>query len=137
MKSRLAGEALTKLNAEPLESLRALYVEVTGREAIAHELSPAGLIAEIRDKAPEGEVQEVFARLSAELAGKAAPPPPGARTSPLERLLRLQIELGDRFERELAAELGPARARALRAAEGGWSSRSSSGHGCPPPEAKP
>ena len=78
----------------------------------------------------EGDVKDVYRRLSAERAGLAAPPAPGPTTA-LERMVRLQTTLGDSYEKQLAAQLGPARAHDLRAKRKGWESRSSSSYGCP------
>jgi hypothetical protein len=105
--------------------------EVGGDKGAAEMLSSSALQQEIVAKSPEGEAQEVFKRLSAERAGLIAPGPAGGG-SPLERMMRLLTGLGDRFEQELAAQLGAARARELRAKKNGWGSRSASSYGCPP-----
>ncbi|MBA3541572.1 MAG: hypothetical protein H0T79_18305 [Deltaproteobacteria bacterium] len=60
--------------------------------------------------------------------GLAIPPTDLSRTSPLERLLRASLQLGDQAEAALAKKLGAERARAIRG--DGWGSRSDYS-GCP------
>jgi hypothetical protein len=120
-----------EMNAHVLGDLRALYVEVTGDKAGAESLDPQALGQEILTKSPEGEVKQVYARLSRERAGLAAPPTGGKGGSAAERLMRLLTTLGDGYEHDLAQVIGPERAHALRAKNNGWDNRSRSSFGCP------
>jgi hypothetical protein len=117
----------TKLVAE----LRALYVELTGDKAGADALSPGSLVEELEEKSPEGELQLVFQKLARERAGLQAPPSDLRGASPAERMMRLRIGAGDRYEHELGAAIGPDLAHQMREKHGGWGSRSSSSYGCP------
>jgi hypothetical protein len=109
--------------------LRQLYIEATGDRRGSEVLSLSGLQSEIISKS-EGDVKDVYHRLSAERAGLPAPAPPGPST-PLERMVRLLTGLGDTYEKQLAAQLGPARAHDLRVKRNGWDSRTSWSYGCP------
>jgi FecR protein len=126
-------QRLRALQQRALDDLRRLYSEVTGDSA--EQLSWEALQGEIDHKSPEREIQEALRRISAERAGLAAPPADRANLPasmpPVERMYRMFIALGDEIEREVAAVLGPQRARALRAVEGGWGSRHSISRGCP------
>jgi hypothetical protein len=102
------------------DEIRRLFIETTGDTRLAQSLSIAAMKAEINAKAPEGEAQRVYQRLSAERAGLQPLPTSPAGQSAYERLTRLETGAGDEHERDLAAELGPARARELRAKKGGW-----------------
>ncbi|MGZ3441839.1 MAG: hypothetical protein ACXVDD_20105 [Polyangia bacterium] len=115
-----------------IAQLRALYVEVTGDKAGADSLTPQAMETEIRSKVPDAMAQEAYWRLSHERAGLIAPSTDTHTASPMERFLRLETSAGDSYERELGAAIGPARAHALRAGNGGWGSRWVSGSDCPP-----
>lgn len=113
-------------------TVRRLYVETTGDERSSHMLSLSAMTEEIRQKGLEGEEQRVYQRLSAERAGLAAPPGDATNQgSPYERLMRLLTTAGDDYERDLANQLGPARARALREKHNGWENKSGNSPGCP------
>jgi ferric-dicitrate binding protein FerR (iron transport regulator) len=112
------------------EEVRALYVEATGDVDGAATLSLQAMSGEIEDKSAPGEAVRVRQRLARERAGLAPAPTSLVKTSPYERYFRLLAALGDDFEAALAAELGPARARELRAVNGGWGMRMSMA-GCP------
>jgi hypothetical protein len=45
--------------------------------------------------------------------------------------MRLLTTLGDTYERDLGAAIGPDLAHQMRAQNGGWGNRSSSSFGCP------
>jgi hypothetical protein len=124
---RLGAEMHRKVSAE----LRKLYLEVTGDKGGAESLNPWALETEILEKSPESVVPEVFRRLAQERAGLSPPPRDASGQSPAERMMRLITSLGDRFEDELGKAIGADRARALREANNGWHSRSTSSHGCP------
>ncbi len=118
-------------NARVLAELRQLYVEVTGDKAGADALTPQALVTEITAKSPDGLAQQVFWRLSQERAGLIPSPADRGGESPLERMMRMLTGLGDSYERDLGAAIGPDLAHSMRARNGGWSSRSSSSMGCP------
>ena len=116
------------------DEIRRLYLEITGDSRLAQSLSIGAMKAEINAKAPEGEGQRVYQRLAAERAGLRPPPTSPAGQSAFERLERLETGVGDAHERDLAAELGPTRARELREKQGGWEGgegRMYRTHGCP------
>ena len=121
---------LAKFNEHELRAMRDLYVEVTGAKDVAERLSPSALVSEIREKAPREDMQQAFRQVSGELAG-LLPRAVADHSTPVERLTRLQVTAGDRFERAVAAELGPARAREVRKKDGGWTSRFGQNVGCP------
>ena len=60
--------------------------------------------------------------LAEERAGLREPTSPDDRSA-RERYLRTELSVGDRFEEELAAEIGTRRARELRVALDGWGGR--------------
>jgi ferric-dicitrate binding protein FerR (iron transport regulator) len=103
--------------------LRAIYLEVTGNQAGADELSMQAMASEIRDKSGEGEDGRVRALIARERAGLARPPADVSKLSPYERQFRLMASLGDDLERELGVALGADRAHAIREAAGGWPMR--------------
>jgi hypothetical protein len=102
------------------DEIRRLFTELTGDTRLAQSLSIPAMKAEINANAPEGEPQRVYQRLAAERAGLQPPPASPVGQSAYERLTRLETGAGDEHERDLAAELGPARARELREKKGGW-----------------
>jgi hypothetical protein len=113
-----------------LAELRRLYVEVTGDEPGATDLTWAALGTEILHKAaPPEEVIATRARLARETAeeGRGAQEP---NAPAIERYYRVMMAAGDRYEDALAGVLGSARARALRAEHNGWGHRPRSS-GCP------
>jgi hypothetical protein len=128
---QIVNDVHKSFNRRSMGELRKLYVEVTGDSKAAELLSAAALQQEIVAKSPDGEAPEVFKRLSHERAGLMPTPAAGAPSSPLERMMRLLTSIGDKYEQELAAQLGPARAHELRTKEHGWGSRSGSSYGCP------
>jgi hypothetical protein len=97
-----------------------LFIEATGDMRAADTLSASAMQHEIFDKAEPGEMTELRRRVASERAGLVAPPADLSRLSPIERLFRLQIGLGDEAGSALAEVLGKERARDLRATEGGW-----------------
>ena len=103
--------------------VRALYIEATGDTAGGDQLSAQSMGEELQDKAAPGEPQAVQKRISQERAGLALVPPDLSRLSPYERYMRALAALGDDAEKMLAAKLGPEKAHALRAHNGGWGIR--------------
>lgn len=108
--------------------VRSLYLETTGDTAGADTLSFDSMHREIQEKSPPGEYNALLQRLSRERAGLDRAPADLSKASPLERLIRAHLALGDQTEAALARRLGPDRARAIRG--DGWSWRSELG-GCP------
>ncbi len=124
--------AIDEAHASMAEDLRALYVEATGDARGAAHLSPQALFAELRDKAPRDEGPGlIMNRIARERAGLAPPPGPELEQSPTERAIRRYASAGDDFQARLAQALGPERAHALRAADGGWPWSHSIFSGCP------
>lgn len=66
------------------------------------------------------EAEAMYRRLAAEKAGHVAPPTDLSGLSLEERFARIEIEIGDEFERALAARLGPDRTHEIRHANDGW-----------------
>jgi len=114
------NRVFASIHASYVAELRKLYVEVVGDASRADELSPDAMLSELRDKSPPGEEERANQRIAQERAGLAQPPADLSRLSAIERLMRLQGSLGERTERELAAAIGPERARALREKNDGW-----------------
>jgi hypothetical protein len=115
-----------------LAQLRALYAEVTGVPA-PDDMIGESLRAEIEEKTGREEILEARKQLSKERAGLVPPPENLHVRPPAERMLRLMSGVGDEFERELAAAIGPAKAAALREANDGWPNHSSMS-GCSGPD---
>jgi len=88
--------------------LVAFYRELTGGDG--SDLDPATLVIEIEQKSLHPDLAAAYQRLAAERAGAKVAP----GTSTIERYLRFALRASDDFERKLAAEIGPARARAFR-----------------------
>ncbi len=127
----IVGNVRKAFSQKTLGDLRRIYVEVTGNAEGARHLSAEGIKQEVVAKSPEGEAPQVWRQLSAEKAGLT--PVSTTPGSPLERMMRLLTNQGDDFEKALAAQLGPERARELRMKNNGWGNRSGSTHGCPTP----
>jgi hypothetical protein len=118
-------EVMRELHAQVPADLRKLYAEMSGDAATAARLSPAALLSEIFQKAPEETMSEARIQLSRERAGLAPPPARPGAGPVVERALRLMMGLGDDLERRLGERLGPERARALRGLRESWRSTSS------------
>jgi hypothetical protein len=108
--------------------VRGLYVEATGDAAGAESLSVEAMMNEIREKSPPTETGLLMQKLSRERAGLQPTATDTAKMSPLERLLRAQMVMGDQSEQALAKRVGAQRASAIRG--NSWSGRSSMS-GCP------
>jgi hypothetical protein len=121
---------LADLNAQVMTDLRALYVEVTGDVAGAATLTPQSMAQEVLDKSPEPLLRDAAWRLSRERAGLLTPSS-ASTVSPVERLLRMIVSLGDTFERQLGQAIGAERAHAVRTEQDGWDTRSMTAPGCP------
>jgi hypothetical protein len=120
--------AMSELAKQFQELVRGLYLDATGDTAGADSLSVDAMVQEIRAKSPPGEGQILAQKLSRERAGLQAPPADTSKTSPLERLLRAQMALGDQSEQALAKRVGAQRASAIRGDS--WSNHMSAA-GCP------
>jgi hypothetical protein len=94
--------------------VHSLYLETTGDTAGADTLSIAAMRREIDEKIPPSEHNVLLQRLSRERAGLDRPPADLSKASPLERLTRAYLALGDQTEAALARRLGADRARAIR-----------------------
>ncbi len=92
------------------EALRALHAELTGDRG-PDELR---LLADTLRVHPDGDGQEIRARLARRLAGEES----GEDRRVHARFLAEELSAGDRFEQALARRLDPARAAALRGAAG-------------------
>jgi hypothetical protein len=126
--------ALTEVQTRWKNLTRTLYIETTGDLAGADSLTSVSMRREIEDKSPPGELNAILQRISQERAGLVAPPPDPSKASPLERLMRAHVELGDESEAAVAKRLGPDRAHAIRGE--GWNNRNDRG-GCPATPAGP
>jgi hypothetical protein len=114
------NKVLQDMQREVLAQLRALYIEVTGDQERADDLSPQAMVSELQQKSPQGEEGRVNQRIAQERAGLAAPPADLAQASALERYIRRRAGLGDETQRRIGDVIGAARARQLRETEGGW-----------------
>ena len=99
-----------------MADLRKLYVELMGDEAGAGALELQSIENEIDAKSTEADKTEAPRRLSQERAGLL---PPRTGGSVYERYLRVVMRAGDDLERDLARELGSAKAKQLRQLNGG------------------
>jgi FecR-like protein len=84
------------------------YTDITGADG--SDLDPATIVLEIEQKSPSAEIAAAYRKLAAERAGQ----PVVAGDTVIEQYLRFAMRASDDFERKLAAEIGPARARAFR-----------------------
>ncbi len=114
------NKVLRDIQREVLAQLRALYIEVTGDQDRADELSPQAMASELQQMSPQGEEGRVNQRIAQERAGLAAPPADLSQASALERYIRRRAGLGDETQRRIGEVIGGARARQLRETEGGW-----------------
>lgn len=131
--AEVISEVYASFVTQSLEQLRAIYVAATGDVDNSRVLAPDALKQEILDKSPEDAIQRAYQRVSQERAGLAVPSPDAAGMSPVERLMRFNMGLGDAYERALADKLGASRAHQLRASHNGWGGRHESSVGCPEP----
>ena len=116
--------------AEVAEEYReTLYAELTelllaaGKsQAWIDQTSLMGLVAGLYEAAPwtSAEEQAMVRQIAEEKAGRIPPPADRSALPLAERMLRLNVELGDAFEDAVAARLGPERADELRRAHDGW-----------------
>ena len=114
------NKVLRDIQGEVLAQLRALYIEVTGDQDRADDLSPQAMTSELQQKSPHGEEGRVNQRIAQERAGLAEPPADLSQASALERYIRRRVGLGDETQRRIGDVIGAARARQLRETEGGW-----------------
>jgi hypothetical protein len=114
------NKVLQDMQREVLAQLRALYIEVTGDQDRADDLSPQAMASELQQKSPQGEEGRVNQRIAQERAGLAEPPADLSQASALERYMRRRAGLGDETQRRIGDVIGAARARQLRETEGGW-----------------
>lgn len=127
-------DAYRAVEARDLAQLRALYVELTGVEPdAAATLSPNAIVDDIEAKSDPADAALARKRISAERAGLAPAPsaPELASHAIVERMLRVEANLGNDAEAAAAGVLGGDRARALRAITGtGWNGSTHSHGGC-------
>jgi hypothetical protein len=100
--------------------LREIYLELGGDPTLAEDASPATLRSYVADQLDKELLGEIQRRIAEERAGLREPPAPDAPLPIEERFFRMHAGLGNEFESMVAAELGPARARALREVHDGW-----------------
>ncbi len=112
--------AAEKHHETHLASLRGMFLELGGAEAIADDASANTLLSYIGDQLDGELTADVQRRISEERAGLREPPVDIAALPIEERLLRLEAEKGNVFERHVAETLGPQRARELRRRSDGW-----------------
>jgi hypothetical protein len=91
-----------------VNELLKFYADITGADG--SELDPATIVLEIEQKSPSSEIAIAYRKLAAERAGQ----PIAAGDTVIEKYLRFAMRASDDFERKLAGEIGPARARAFR-----------------------
>jgi hypothetical protein len=120
--------AVTEIQKDWHAALRALYIEATGDTTGADTLSDESMRNEIVAKSPPGETSVILQKIARERAGLAQPPGDLSKTSPLERMLRMQSSLGDQTEQALAKRVGAPRAHDIRGE--GWGSQHEMS-GCP------
>jgi hypothetical protein len=106
-----------RLLAESLTDLRRLHAEASGQPEAARSMAFLPLLLDLMSKATPVDTREAHRRMAQEAAGLVAVDPARPGT-PLERALRQIGGFGDRYEAELAKELGAARAREIRRADG-------------------
>jgi hypothetical protein len=118
-----SNQAFLELKSSWVQRVRGWYIEATGDAHGADQLSAHAMAEEIQDKATPGEPAALQKRISQERAGLVPPPANLARTSPYERYFRAYADLGNEAERALAEKIGPEKAHAIRAENGGWGMR--------------
>ncbi|MEL6545877.1 MAG: hypothetical protein AAFQ82_14705, partial [Myxococcota bacterium] len=124
------NEVLQNYTDEMMEWARGLYTEVTG-DPNTSGLSFGALLAEVRDKTPETELQTIYKILSYERAGYLEAPADLSTRSATERLYRRWTSAGDRLESMLAEELGVDAAKRIRGINDGFGNKLRGSHGCP------
>lgn len=103
-----------------LAELRSMFVDLGGDQELAQDASPQTLNSFIADQVDRDTMSEVQRRIAGERAGIAEAPADLSALPIEERLVRLNAELGNDFEKHLAKELGAGRARSLRGMKDGW-----------------
>lgn len=107
-----------RFRSDTIAQARTFYVELGGDPAIANAIEPSELLGMVYGKTDLDTREESRIALAMERAGLAEAPAEERPAS--ERFLRWDANLGNTFEAALEAELGPVRAKQLRAARGGW-----------------
>ncbi|MGE0546645.1 MAG: hypothetical protein AB7O24_19780 [Kofleriaceae bacterium] len=120
--------AMIEVRDQWVKLVRALYIEATGDSAGVDTLSIEAMRREIEQKSSEAD-GVLMQQLARERAGLAPVPTDASNMSPVERMMRAYMSLGDKAEAALAKRLGPERAREIRTPQG-WSSRTEMA-GCP------
>jgi len=132
-------------DADLTDDEREAYNRAYERWQAAHYAAKAAIYEEATGEKPDGPAammgimvefytdadRDVDRHIAEERAGLREPPGPDAELGIYERFKRLSEGRGDAFERELAKELGPDRARALRAINDGWPGGRQRHWGCP------
>jgi hypothetical protein len=129
-------ETIRAIEARADRDLAHAYLDATGDATPADTLSVEWMFSEVMRSADPDEPAEVRRRLSHERAGLETAPEDLALVTPYESQVRWVMRSGDVLERELAAKLGAARSRELRARNGGWPGLRWNYVGCPivPPQ---
>ncbi len=90
-------------------------------------------LSSVIEGATREDGSEARAAVARQLAGLEPAPSDLGGLSMAQHYVQLQAGLGDAYERALAQALSPARARELRVADNGWSSKTLYGGECPEP----
>ena len=116
------AEVAEEFRERVYDQLTEMVLEAGKSKEWADQTSFLGMVMALGEASPvsEEEAEAMFRKLAAEKAGQAEAPTDLSGLSLEERFVRIESELGDEFERALAARLGPDRARALRHATDGW-----------------
>jgi hypothetical protein len=126
-------DTMRAIEARANAELARQYVDVTGDDAGVGRVSLDWMFSEVMASADPDEPAEVRRRLAGERAGREATPAELGLLTPYEQQVRWLMGSGDVLERELAAVLGAARSRELRARHGGWPGLRWNVAGCPLP----
>jgi hypothetical protein len=124
------NQVMTAMHAAWRDRIRDLYIEATGDNAGADQLSSQAMQQEINDKGAEGEMPRVQKLIAWERAGMVEPPADWSSASPVERFYRMLSQLGDEMQVALGDRIGAERAKFLREKNGGWGRRMEYA-GCP------
>jgi hypothetical protein len=129
-------EVIRAVEARADLDLARAYLDATGDATPPDQLGVEWMFSEVMRSADPDEPAAVRRRLSRERAGLEPSPADLGLVTPYESQVRWVMRSGDVLERELAARLGAARGRELRARHGGWPGLRWNYVGCPivPPD---
>jgi hypothetical protein len=133
---RVVRETIRAIEARADRDLAHAYLDATGDATPPDQLGVEWMFSEVMRSADPDEPADVRRRLSRERAGLETAPLDLALVTPYESQVRWVMRSGDVLERELAAKVGAARSRELRARNGGWPGLRWNYVGCPivPPD---